>query len=86
MIRVVQVSVGAAHTLKLAFNDGITGMLDVSETLFGPLFEPLRDPALFAQVYVDDYGAVCWPNGADLAPDGLYLKITANAVQTVLAS
>ena len=42
----------------------------MSDWLYGPVFEPLKDPELFAQVEVDEYGAVCWPNGADLAPDG----------------
>lgn len=39
------------------------------------MFEPLRDPEFFFQVKVDDFGAVCWPNGADLAPDALYQKL-----------
>jgi Protein of unknown function (DUF2442) len=39
------------------------------------MFEPLRDQAMFARVTVDDFGAVCWPNGADLAPDALYRTI-----------
>jgi hypothetical protein len=35
----------------------------------GPMFEPLRDVAYFAQVVVDEeLGTVVWPDGADLAP------------------
>jgi Protein of unknown function (DUF2442) len=37
----------------------------------GTVFEPLRDPAVLAQVRVM-LGAVQWPNGADLAPDAMY--------------
>jgi len=37
----------------------------------GTIFEPLRDPAVFAQARVV-LGAVQWPNGADLAPDAMY--------------
>ncbi len=58
--------------LEIEFTDGLRGRLDVSQRLFGPVFEPLRDYKLFEQVYVDQFGAVCWPNGADLAPDALY--------------
>ena len=31
------------------------------------MFEPLKDPASFAKVYVD-HGTVVWPNGLDLDP------------------
>jgi hypothetical protein len=43
------------------------------------MFEPLQDPKFFAQVFVDDFGAVAWPNGADLAPDALYEQLRASA-------
>jgi len=38
------------------------------------MFEPLKDAAFFAQAKVDEFGAVCWPNGVDLAPDALYRR------------
>ena len=37
----------------------------------GTIFDPLRNPALFAQARVVR-GAVQWPSGADLAPDAMY--------------
>ena len=52
--------------------DGIAGEVDLSQRLFGPMFEPLRDVAFFEQVRIDEFDALAWPNGADLAPDGLY--------------
>ncbi len=58
---------------------GLRGRMDVSQRLFGPVFEPLRDTKLFDQVYVDPFGAICWPNGADLAPDALYDSLRAAA-------
>ena len=79
MDRVVRVTAGQGYTLEVTFADGKSGRIDLSSSLFGPAFEPLRDPALFSQVRVDEYGAVCWPNGADLAPDGLYREIFSTA-------
>ena len=87
MNRVVRVSAGPGYTLEVTFADGTSGTVDLSARLFGLVFEPLRDPAQFSQVRVDEYGAVCWPNGADLAPDALYRTISSSAnPRTVLAS
>jgi hypothetical protein len=35
------------------------------------LVEPLRDPAFFARVFLDD-GILTWPNGFDLDPIALH--------------
>lgn len=67
--------------LRLAFADGLVAEIDLAEKLagaVGPVFEPLRDPAFFAQVAVDpELGTVVWPNGADLAPDALHERALA---------
>ncbi len=65
------------HTLFVRFDDGVSGRVSIAASLFGPVFEPLQDPHFFRQVSVDEFGAVCWPNGADLAPDALYEQTQA---------
>ena len=67
------------YRLEVAFDDGTRGVISVADHLFGPVFEPLRDPAFFAQAFVDEFGAVCWPNGADLAPDAMHEQLRAAA-------
>lgn len=66
------------YRLRLTFADGLVTEIDLSEKLagaVGPVFDPLRDPAFFAQVSVDEeLGTIVWPNGADLAPDALHAK------------
>ena len=66
------------YRLHLRFEDGVEGVVDLARQLsFRGVFEPLRDPAYFAQVRVDrDLGTVAWPNGADLDPDVLFGRIT----------
>jgi len=70
------------YRLHLRFEDGVEGVVDLAPHLsFQGIFEPLRDPAYFAQVRVDaDLGTVAWPNGADLDPDVLYGRITGTPV------
>lgn len=75
MERISKVTALKDFHLYLEFADGVKGEIDLSRRLFGPMFEPLQDPEFFSQVGLDDFGAVCWPNGADLAPDALYRQL-----------
>lgn len=79
MEKVEHVQVLADWRLEVRFSDGTSGVVSLKDRLFGPMFEPLKDPAFFAQAFVDEFGAVCWPNGADLAPDALYETIRREA-------
>jgi hypothetical protein len=75
---VVSVEQTGPYRLRLRFDDGAEGELDVrTTTTFEGVFEPLSDLAFFSQVRVDeDAGTIVWPNGADLDPLVLHSKIT----------
>lgn len=61
------------HVVRVVFADGQVRDADIAPLLDGPVFQPLRDPTAFEQVYVDEETrTVAWPNGADLDPDVLY--------------
>jgi len=76
MPRVVEVVPLPQYRLRVAFDDGVAGTIDLSGELDGEVFQPLRDEAVFRQVTVDEFGAVCWPNGPDLAPDAMHRELT----------
>ena len=59
-------------TIWLKFEDGTHGEIDLASELWGPVFEPLKDPEAFRKFEVAEYGTIAWPNGADLAPEFLY--------------
>jgi len=75
MHRVTAVEAKPNYVLSLTFDDGTQGEVCLSDRLFGPMFEPLKDPEFFNLVSVDQFGTVCWPNNADLAPDALYRSV-----------
>jgi hypothetical protein len=59
--------------IALSFDDGRSGVADLSGTLDGPVFEELNDPRKFAAFSLDpELRTIAWPNGADLAPEFLY--------------
>ena len=73
MERAVAVRVLGPYIIEVTFRDGTQRRHDLESDLWGPVFEPLRDPAFFAQAAVDpELGTVVWPNGADLSPEFLY--------------
>ena len=80
--RVTEVEALPGFRLRVAFADGLTGMVDLSRLVHSPqagVFAALADPSLFAQVRLD-YGAVAWPGELDLAPDAMYAAIQKNKV------
>lgn len=77
MDRVVEVAPLANYRLQVRFEDGTQGIASLKDDLFGPVFEPLKDVSFFEQVGIDDFGVICWPNGADLAPGALYDDLRA---------
>ena len=85
-MRVKAVHPRQGFRLEIVFVDGRAVEVALGDRLFGPLFEPLRDPCLFNQVTVDQFGAVCWPNGADLAPDALYHLAVGTAETTPVST
>ena len=69
IVNVTGVEVLGHYCLRLAFSDGLVRDVVLTGGLRGPVFEPLKDPAYFARVSVDEeMGTVAWPNGADLDP------------------
>jgi len=71
---VVEVRPLEGYRVFLRFDDGVQGEIDLEPLLspFDGVFAPLREPARFREVFVDDGGTIAWRNGADLAPEILY--------------
>ena len=76
MYDVVGVKVTGPLTMFVEFEDGVKGEVRFLESCLHGWFEPLRDPAFFAQVGIA-HGAVSWPNETvDLAPDNMHMHLT----------
>ena len=73
---VIQARYVTGYTVWLRFSDGAEGEVDLSKELHGPIFEPLKDVALFRRFAVHpELKTLVWPNGADLAPEFLRAAI-----------
>jgi hypothetical protein len=80
--RIKAVSVLMPYRLAVTFNDGVTGIVDMADLIKGEapgVFGALREPAFFAQVFLA-YGALTWPNDADLAPEVMHEAIRQHGI------
>jgi hypothetical protein len=82
--RVTSVTVLPDAQLEVTFVDGTSGRVDMrkflsSSRVDGTVFEPLRDPTVFADARVI-MGAFQWPGCVDLAPDAMYDAIHETGV------
>jgi len=75
--RVKAVSVLPDYRLAITFNDGSSGIADLSSVTKAKdagIYAALADPAIFEQATIS-LGVVTWPNGADLDPAWMYERL-----------
>ena len=74
------------HHLRVTFDDGVEGIVNVRELVqFTGVFQLLQDTSFFEQVTVNpELGTVCWPNHADFDSDVLYAKVTGRRIPEYL--
>jgi hypothetical protein len=61
------------YRLEVKFENDEVRIVDLTDCLDGPVFEPLRELSYFKQFTVNqDIDTVVWPNDADFSPDFLY--------------
>jgi hypothetical protein len=73
-------SVGA-YVIKLEFEDGSTGKVDLSKYLEeGTVFARLKDPVYFRTLRIE-FGTLLWGAGeVDIAPEALYEDATGKSI------
>ncbi len=77
--QLVRAEHAGAYQIKVIFEDGVEGVVNMENELWGEVFEPLKDLSEFRNFVLDkELRTIVWPStGADLAPEFLYEKATA---------
>ena len=78
--RVIKARYAGDYVIWLKFNDGVEGEVDLKDELWGPVFEPLKDPEAFKRFKVHpDLHTIVWENEADFAPEFLHSIVKVSA-------
>lgn len=69
------------YRIWLRFNTGEEGIVDLADVVDKfPAAGPLRDPAVFAAFYLDEWPTLAWPCGFDFSPESLYERATGKTI------
>jgi hypothetical protein len=71
LIKVVKARYIEGYKIESQFNDGKIKTIDLSNEIYGEVFEPLKDIEKFKKFSLNPF-TIEWENGADFAPEYLY--------------
>jgi hypothetical protein len=64
------------YKLEISFPDGVSGIIDLSDSVGHGVFAPLHDEAFFNKVYIGEFGQIAWSAEIEICSDAAYLEIT----------
>ena len=76
MRKIVDVKALDGYCLKLHFDDGVSGTVDLSHLAGKGVFAVWNDESVFRSVAIGERGDLVWSDKVDLCPDALYLEVT----------
>jgi hypothetical protein len=82
-MKVTKVEPTARYRLEVEFDDGVRGIVDLSDFAGVGVFAAWLKPGFFEQVTITGEGALAWPGDLDLCPDALYMRVTGKTPEEV---
>ena len=83
---ITEFEIVAPYTLRIKFDDNTEQTINFQPVLYGEIYSPLQDLAVFNQVRLDrELQTLVWPNDADFDPADLHdwLEISEDFIKHV---
>ena len=82
-MKVTSVKPSSGYCLDIEFDNGVCGVVDLSDYAGIGVFAAWLKPGFFQQVAITNDGALAWPGDLDLCPDAIYLRLTGKTPEEV---
>ena len=87
MIELTAAEYVANYKIRLCFNNGESGIVDLKNSIWGPMFEPLKDIEVFKRFQLSEVlHTLCWENDADFPPEYLLEKMVEQLKSSTCAA
>jgi hypothetical protein len=77
-MKAIEVTPKPGYKLKVAFDDGLVGEIDLSDFIKEGIFALLQNEEEFAKVYFTDY-AVAWNDDLEIDLLAIYVELAAKS-------
>lgn len=82
-IRPVRVEARDGFCIWLEYDDGASGIVDLSARVGQGVFQIWAEPGVFESVRITQDHTIAWSEDAQLCSDALYLELTGKAVEDI---
>jgi len=65
------------YKIRVDYADGVSGVVDLSDSVGRGVFAPLQDEAFFKKVHLGDRSQIAWTDEIEICPDAAYQTLTA---------
>ena len=76
MLKVSNVEALSEYRIRVCFEDGVEGEVDLSQYVGKGVFAAWSDGDFFNAVHVSSHGSIAWSDDIELCPDSIYLELT----------
>jgi hypothetical protein len=77
MTRPNEVEALSGYRIRVAYPDGVQGVIDLSAEVGRGVFAPLADEAFFRTVHIGRYGQVAWSEDIEICSDAAYHELSS---------
>lgn len=83
MYKPIEVRALPDYKIWLRYNDGIEGIVDLSEYVGKGVFTLWNDYKAFEKVYIGEADQIAWGEEIDMCPDSIYMLLTGKSAEDI---